>query len=215
MTCHCEAADRHFAADRAGDELATYRRRGPQGTARRLLRLLEENGVRAETLLDIGSGVGVLHHELLADGVRTAVHVEASNAYIQTALRECARRGHSGRVEFMHGDFVALAPEIAPADLVTLDRVICCYDQLDPLIAASAARAQRWWAASFPHDRWYTRLHARWENRRRARAGDAFRTFIHPVARIYELLGWAGLRPVRVWRGPVWEVILYMRDHLR
>ena len=27
-------------------------------------------------------------------------------------------------VTFLHGDFVALAPEIPPADVVTLDRVI-------------------------------------------------------------------------------------------
>jgi hypothetical protein len=212
VTCHCEAADRHFGATRADEELAAYRRRGAQGTARRLLRVLKEHHVRVETLLDIGAGVGVLHHELLADGVRAAVHVEASDAYLQTAQEESTRRGHAARVEFVHGDFVTLAPEIMPADLVTLDRVICCYDRLEPLVGVSAARARRWWAASFPSDWWYTRLHARWENWRRARVGNAFRTFIHPVARIYELLGWSGLRPVRVWRGPIWEVILCVRD---
>jgi ubiquinone/menaquinone biosynthesis C-methylase UbiE len=139
VTCHCEAADRHFDTARAEQELAQYRRRGPRGTARRLLHLLRKGGVRPETLLDIGAGVGVVHHELLADGVATAVHVEASSAYLQAARSESVRRGQAERVEFVHGDFVALAPGIASADLVTLDRVICCYDALEPLLAESAA----------------------------------------------------------------------------
>lgn len=214
MTCQCEAVERHFDTARAEQELAAYRRHGPQGTARRLLHLIRKSEIRPETLLDIGAGVGVLHHELLADGVGRAVHVEASSAYMQVARAESDRRGHDGQVEFVHGDFVTLAPEIASADLVTLDRVICCYDQLEPLVSASAERARRWWAASFPRDRWYVRLHARWQNLLRARAGNSFRTFIHPVPRIYELLRWSGLRPVRVWRRPVWELVVCVREEV-
>jgi O-methyltransferase len=212
LTCRCEAADLHFGADRAEEELAGYRRGGPQGTARRLLHLLREHQVQAETLLDIGGGIGVLQHELLASGVRSAVQVEAAGAYVKAARVESVRRGQAGRVEFVQGDFVAVAASIMPADLVTLDRVLCCYAELEPLVAASAARARRYWAASFPRDRWYVRLHARWQNMMRARAGNAFRTFIHPVARIYELLGRSGLKPLRAWHRPVWEVVLCARS---
>jgi magnesium-protoporphyrin O-methyltransferase len=212
MTCHCEATDRHFGAARAEEELAAYRRRGPGGTARLMLRLLRQTGARGDTLLDIGAGVGVLHHELLADGVVNAVHVDAARAYVQAARQEAGRRGHLGRVEFLHGDFLALAPVIAPADLVALDRVLCCHPELEPLLLASAACTRRYWIASFPRDLWYVRLHTRWQNHRRARAGNAFRTFVHPVARIYELLRRSGLRPVRRWRRPAWEVVLCARD---
>jgi magnesium-protoporphyrin O-methyltransferase len=212
MTCHCEAADRHFGPARAQKELAAYRRRGPTGTARLLLRTVRECHARAETLLDIGAGVGVLHHELLADGVGAAVHVEAARAYVQAARDEADRRGQAGRVHFLHGDFLALAPAIAPADLVTLDRVLCCYPELEPLFLASAACARRYWAASFPRDRWYVRLHMSWQNRLRARVGNPFRTFVHPVARIYELLRRTGLRPLGVHRRAVWEVVLCVRE---
>lgn len=214
MTCHCEAADRHFSAARAEKELAAYRRGGPKGTARLVLRLLRETHARADTLLDIGAGIGILHHELLANGVRTAVHVEAAQAYISAAQEEASRRGQAGRVEFLHGDFLTLAPTIIPADLVTLDRVVCCYPDLEPLLVASAARARRYWAASFPRDRWYTRLYTGWQNRWRARAGNAFRTFVHPVARIYDLLSRSGLRPLQVWRRPVWEIVVCIREEV-
>ncbi len=175
--------------------------------------MLRESHARADTLLDTGAGVGVLHHELLAGGVRAAVHVEAAQAYVQAARDEADRRGHTGRVRFLHGDFLALAPAIEPADLVTLDRVLCCYPDLEPLLLASAARTRRYWAASFPRDRWYVRLHTSGQNRLRARAGNAFRTFVHPVARIYDLLSRSGLRPLRVCRRPVWELVLCIREN--
>jgi magnesium-protoporphyrin O-methyltransferase len=176
--------------------------------------MMRESQVRADTLLDIGAGIGVLHHELLDDGVRAAVHVEAARAYLEAAKDEAERRGKAERVQFLHGDFLSLADTIGAADLVTLDRVICCYPELEPLVLASAARARRYWAASFPRERWYVRLFTRWENRRRAHAGSDFRTFVHPVSRIYELLRRAGLRPLRVCRRPVWETVLCVRENV-
>jgi hypothetical protein len=117
------------------------------------------------------------------------MHVEASRAFVQAAQDETGRRGQGGRVTFLHGDFLALASTIPAADLVTLDRVLCCYHELDPLLLTSAALSRRYWAASFPRNRWYVHLYTRWENHRRGRNGDAFRTFVHPVARIYQLAG--------------------------
>jgi methyltransferase family protein len=213
MTCNCEATDRHFGQARAQDDLATYRRRGPTGTARELLRVLGENSVQAESMVDIGAGVGVLHHELLSRGVGTAVHVEASQAFVAAAQDEAGRRGQTGRVTFLHGNFLALAPMIPPADLVTLDRVICCYPEFEPLLVASAALTRRYWAATFPLERWYVSLYNSWENRRRAHAGNKFRSFVHPVARIYQLLAQAGLRPLKISRRLVWETVLCVREN--
>jgi magnesium-protoporphyrin O-methyltransferase len=212
MTCNCEATDRHFGPTRAKNDLAAYRRRGATGTARRLLRMVGDCQVQVETLLDIGAGVGILHHELLARGVRSATHVEASRAFVQAAQDENGRRGQAGRVTFLHGDFLTLAPTIPAADLVTLDRVLCCYHELEPLLLTSAARSRHYWAASFPRERWYVHLGNRWANWRRARAGNAFRTFVHPVAQIYRLLAQAGLRPLMVSRRLVWETVVCIRE---
>ena len=140
--------------------------------------MLSESQVRAETLLDIGAGIGVLHHELLALGGRSAVH---------------------------------LAEQLAPADLVTLDRVICCYPAAEALVRTTAAKARRYWAASFPRDRWITRGHTRWENARRARAENPFRTFVHLIPGIYALLQAGDLVPQRIHRGLFWEIVLCSR----
>ena len=141
--CQCEAIDRHFAAARAAEELATYARRGPTGTSRLILNALRELSSPIDTLLDIGAGIGVLHHELIGTGTRSALHVEVASAYIDAAREESARRGHAERLRFVHGDFLALAPSISSADLVTLDRVVCCYAAFEPLIRLSAEKATR------------------------------------------------------------------------
>ena len=211
MHCHCEATDRHFTLARAQKEIAQYHRRGPTGTARLMLAGIQESGVTADTMLDIGAGIGVLHHELLGRGVTRAAQVEASSAYVETARQESERRGHAARVEFAHGDFLSVAAGLPAVDLVTLDRVVCCYPELDQLVQQSAAKARKHYALSFPHDRWYVRAQTRWENASRRRAGSAFRTFVHPPSRIQSLLLAAGFSVCWSRKTLVWQILICTR----
>lgn len=209
--CDCEAIDRHFAASRAAEELDTYVRRGPTGTARLILSALRGLPGPVESVLDVGAGVGVLHHELLDTGTRSAVHVEVARAYVDAARQESERRGHTERVKFLHGDLLALGPSVDSADLVTLDRVVCCYAALEPLVTLSAEKARRYYALSFPHDRWYVRAHTRWQNHWRKRSGNPFRTFVHPVSLIRGLVLAAGFEIRRTRRTLVWEILVCAR----
>lgn len=65
--------------------------------------------------------------ELLEIGVKRAVAVDASEAYVAAARNEANRCGRAEAVDCRHGDFVTLASHFQPATVVTLDRVICCY----------------------------------------------------------------------------------------
>jgi len=168
-------------------------------------------GWAAETILDIGAGIGVLHHELLDRGVKRAVHVEAAGAYVDIAKEESQRRRHEDRVSFVHGDAVTVAIELGMADLVTMDRVVCCWPDLGALMQVSTQKARRYYALSYPHDRWYVRGHTWWQNARRRRAGDSFRTFVHPVSEIHSLVEASGFE-VRGSRSTlIWEVLVCSR----
>lgn len=213
MACyaHCEAADQLFSRQVAEETLRRYRRAGPDPTTRLLLAAVRETGLRDAELLDIGAGIGVLHHELLDSHVARATHVEAASGAIAVARAEAGRRGHGTRVQFLAGDFVALADAVSAADVVTLDRVICCYPDWEPLVRRSAEKAQSVYAFSIPRDRWYVRLVIWAENRWRRVTGSAFRAFVHPVAGVDDLLGTLGLR-LRWSRTTVfWHVALYQR----
>src|SRR5688500_17373791 len=142
MDCCAKGYDEMFDDAQATKDLKSFRHDGPEPTTRALLNLLRAQNVTGATLLDIGGGVGAIHHELIDAGVHRAVHVDASAAYIQVARQEAERRGHADRVEFHHGDFVDLAERVPLADVVTLDRVICCYPDMPALVEASATRAR-------------------------------------------------------------------------
>ena len=82
---------------------------------------------------------------------------------------------------------------------------------LDALMDASTRKANRYYALSYPRDRWYVRGRTWWKNLRRRRAGDPFRFFVHPVARIRSLIAAAGFE-VRCARSNLnWEVLVWER----
>ena len=209
--CSCDGYQSQFGEKHAAKDLRRYRKNGPDKTTRLLLDQLKAAGVRGASLLDIGGGIGVVHHELLNEGADSAVHVDATAANIDTASNEAAQRGHSDRVRFLRGDFLALAPEITPADVVTLDRVICCYPDMEQLVSASAARAQRLWGAVFPREGLSIKAMAWCGNVIRRVMRNDFRTFIHSVDGIDAVLRREGLRPVSARDTYVWRAVVYSR----
>jgi SAM-dependent methyltransferase len=209
--CECEGYQSQFGEKHAAKDLRRYTKKGPDKTTRLLLDQLRAAGVRGTSLLDIGGGIGVVHHELLDAGAESVVHVDATAANIDTASDEAERRGHSGRVRFVLGDFVALAAEIPAADVVTLDRVICCYPDMEELVSSSAARARRLWGAVYPRERILFKAMVQIGNGMRRLTRNDFRTFIHPVSGIDAVLRREGLtlRSVRDTYG--WRAAVYSR----
>jgi magnesium-protoporphyrin O-methyltransferase len=195
----------------AEQRLRRYQRRGPEGTTRLLIDALRSAGVADATVLDIGGGVGVVHHELLRAGAAQATDVDASSAYLAVARAESARQGHAARVTYLHGDFVARAAAIPAADIVTLDRVVCCYPDMPALVGLAAERAERLLGLVYPRDLWWVRLGVGAVNRVFAFQGTAFRIFCHPTAAVDAVVQQAGLAlRAHYTRGP-WQVAVYGR----
>jgi magnesium-protoporphyrin O-methyltransferase len=162
-------------------------------------------------LLDIGGGIGVIHHELLEDVAASATHVDASSAYLRQAKGEAARRGHGERVTFMHADFTDEASDLPPADLVTLDRVVCCYPDFRSLLKAASSHSQRALAMTYPREAWYLRIGFTIMNWYQKIRRDPFRVFLHPIPEMDALLKQEGFERVTLHRLFVWEMALYQR----
>ena len=205
------AWDDMFDARMARRDLRNYRSSGAEPTAKAIIELLKQRGVAGATILDIGGGVGAIHHELLDAGAASAVHADASSSYIGSAREEADRRGHSERVEFAFGDFVANAATFGTADIVTLDRVICCFPDMPALVHHSASRSRRFYAASFPRERWFLRIGFKALNTVMALRRKAFRIFMHAHTDIDAALRREGLKQVASARTFVWQVVLYAR----
>jgi hypothetical protein len=213
MACcnHCRDAENVFDQRDARRRLVRYQRRGPEGTTRLLVEALREANVRNATVLDIGGGVGVIHHELLRAGASRATDVDASSAYLAVARDESVRQGHAERVRYLHGDFVTMAPSLESADVVALDRVVCCYPAMPALVGAAAARTNRLLGLVYPRDAWWVCLGIRAVNAGLALQRSAFRVYCHPTAGVEAEVHKAGLtRRLHRTRG-LWQVVVYER----
>ena len=212
MPCNCcETTDNAFSEGEARSELKRYRRQGPAKQTVLLLNAIRSLNLRNAALLDIGGGIGVIHHELLKDVVDEATHVDAASAYLKEARSEAARRGHSERVRFIHADFTEVAAEVPQADIVTLDRVVCCYPDFRRLLKAAADHSRRALAFTYPRETWYMRFGLRVINFFQRLRRDPFRVFLHPAGEMDALLRNQGLERVSLRRLFVWEVALYER----
>ena len=210
-TCCRESTDHHFSQAIARKDLQAYRHGSLNKTTRIMLKALRPKAAEVSSLLDIGGGVGVILHELLDGSALTATFVEIASAYLQVAQEEADKRGYRNRVQFMQGDFVCLAEKIAGAELVTLDRVVCCYPDVEQLIKLSASKSLRWYALSYPRDQWWVRLAIRFENWRRRRAGDSFQVYIHSETLMDELIKRVGFSRQFHARTLTWCVAIYQR----
>ena len=212
MTCaHCVGSERLFDYKRALRDARRYQRGGPDRTSRLLLGMLMEAGVREQSVLDVGGGVGALQHELLFKGARNVLNVDASPAYQEVNRQLAAERGLTDRIAYRSGDFVELAPELPAADVVSLDRVICCYPDMPALVDASAARARRLYGFVAPRERWLTRFGLALANLFFRARGNPFRVFVHSLDAVDRLLRGHGLVPRRTRRTLFWEVRVYER----
>lgn len=204
------AADVQFTADKAARELQCYRK-GRVGPTTRLLRDgVTELGLSRGSLLDIGGGVGALTFELLERGMASAVVADASIAYVRAAREEAIRRDRSASVRVVYGDVIELSQDLPTADLVTLDRVVCCYPSYELLLDEATRHAGHALALSYPRDRWFVRA-AMWiEKARRART-SAFRTFVHSPASMQERIEETGLQ--LAWRRStiMWTADVFVR----
>lgn len=209
-SCYDEAFDPKFAAS----ELRLYRRRGPGRASKALADALGGPSVAGLTVLDIGGGVGSVHHLLLERGAASAVDIDASSGYLAAAREEAAARGLADRVAFRHGDFVAAAAEIAPADLVALDRVVCCYPDVDALVRLAAEHTRRRLAITLPPDHRLARAVVRVVNVWEWITRSDLRIHVHAHAHVEAAARAAGLVPRSATAVGAWRLLVFERPIL-
>jgi magnesium-protoporphyrin O-methyltransferase len=106
---------------------------------------------------------------------------------------------------------VRLGTEVPEADLVALDRVVCCYPDVDGLVRMAASHTRRRLAMVFPKDSGWIRRGAALSNRWSGFRGDPFRFYVHPTDEVLAVAREAGLVPVSVHGGFFWQTLVLER----
>jgi len=201
-----------FSEKSAAGEAKRYRRKGLDGTSKRIFDFIRERGVAGKTLLEVGGGIGAIEIELLKAGMARAVNVELTPTYEAAAGELVVETGLSDRVDRRVMDFAEAGPEIEPADVVVMNRVICCYPDMPKLAGAAADRARGLLVMSFPNRRWWTRLGLSIANFGFRVIRLQFRVFLHPPALVLAAVEQRGFKTRLNEPGLLWQVVALERN---
>lgn len=197
----------------ARHEAKRFRKKGLPVRSRRLLNAIQSRlPLQGVTAREVGAGVGGFTITLLQHGVSKASIVDAVPVYVSTARTLAAEYEVDRRLELDVGDYVLRAPELPDADLVVMDRVVCCYPAWRGLLLAASADSRRMLALSYPRDALWVRFGVGAINLVQRLRRQAFRVFVHPPREMHSLLNEQGFRTEVVGYRGVWELAIATRS---
>jgi SAM-dependent methyltransferase len=200
-----------FDDKEASHDLDEWHRKGPPKATADLIEAIRAEGVEGGSVIDIGAGVGILHVELLEAGLANAIDVDLSSAFLAAARAEAERRGLADRIEYRYGDAVEVVPHLRQVEVVTLDRVVCCYPDVGALLTAASGRATRLVGLVHPADAWYLRAAAAVNNLITTIFRRHHRFWAHRRREIDRIMEEAGFTAIHRGGSRVWRSVLYRR----
>jgi hypothetical protein len=213
--CNSRGCD-WFFSDRFARRVARrYRKRGLDKPSREIVEFVERRGVRGATVLEIGGGVGEIQLELLRRGAARTINLELSPAYDGQALELAREAGVEDRVDRRLHDIAVDPSGVEGADVVVLNRVVCCYPDYERLLGAAADHAGRLLVFSHPPGSLLWRAIAGAQNLWFRLLRKEFRAFAHPPEAMLGVLESRGLRPTFTRRGVPFSVAGLERGPVR
>ena len=217
-----------FSERAARGEAKRYRRKGLDATSARIVAFLKSQGVEGRTVLEVGGGIGAIQIELLKAGAARATSVELTPTYEEVAGELLNEAGLADRVERKVMDFAEAASQVDGADIVILNRVICCYPDMPYWVvshlhyvlfggAVMGVFAGIYYWLPLMSGKMYNRKLAVWHfwwtviglglaNLMLLAARREFHIFLHPPRRIIATSERHGLRPLLNQNGVLWIV---------
>ena len=183
-----------------------YRKRGLDKSSRRIADFLRDHGLQGATVLEIGGGIGEIQLELLKAGAARSVNLELSEEYEGEARRLADENGVGDRIDRRFHDIATEPEAVEPADVVVLNRVVCCYPDYELLLGAAADHARRLFVFSYPPRNALSRAIVSFTNALQALRGSEFRAFTHPPPAMLSVLDRRGLRRTYEHHGLVWQI---------
>ena len=110
---------------------------GEHGSTRAALTLLERHLRPGDSVLDLGSGSGILAIAAVTLGAARAVGIENDVDAVPVARRNAERNGVAGAVEFVDGEAGDLAPLLGPVELLLSNILRIVNTALLPAIRAA------------------------------------------------------------------------------
>jgi SAM-dependent methyltransferase len=203
---------RHFDAKTA-ERMAKGQDPGLVPVSERLRHALMALDPAGKTVLELGCGRGGLLLGLVQAGVVSATGLDLSATSIDVARGRFEQAQLSDRAHLSVGD--AADVPLEPHDWVILDRVICCYPDVERLLANTLPAATQIYAFTVPSSRGWrgvvNRLEEWVENAWNTLRGRPCPGYVHDLDMIETCLAGAGFRLRHRDRERLWHIAVYER----
>jgi len=204
---------RHFDAKTA-ERLAKGQDPGLVAVSERLRDALVPLDPTGRTVLELGCGRGGLLLGLVQAGAARVTGVDLSSAAIDAARNRFEQVQLLDRADLSVGD--AAHVPLEPHDWVILDRVMCCYPDVERLLANTLPAARQIYGFTVPTSRGWRGVIARleeWvENAWNTLRGEPCPGYVHDLDLIEERLASAGFRLRHRDRQRLWHIAIYERS---
>jgi magnesium-protoporphyrin O-methyltransferase len=213
--CACPSDSRiarHFDA-KVAERLAKGQDPGLVAVSQRLTDVLLALDPAGKTVLELGCGRGGLLLRLVQAGAARASGMDLSPASIDAARKRFDQAQLSEGADLSVGD--AARVPLEPHDWVILDRVMCCYADVERLLANTLPAARQIYAFTVPTSRGWRGVVARldewFENSWNTLRGRPCPGYVHSLDLIEERLARTGFRLRRHDRHRLWHIAIYER----
>lgn len=177
-----------------------------------ILDLMRDTALRRPSVLDLGCGTAALGVALLEMGAPRLTGIDLSPTSIDLARQRVEAAGFGQVSRFEVGN--AAETDAEPHDWVILDRVICCYADVERLVDRAINLGRERIAVSVPESRGWRGLVNRplwlaefaWD-----RLHGGCRGYVHDLRRIERRLAAAGFLPANSDRIGLWHIGVYDR----
>jgi len=210
--CRAGPCEQIFKPRLARKSLDRHRKKGLDDLERRMVAAVSVDGLDGARVLEIGGGIGTLQSELLGAGAAQGEIVELVSAW-EPYARELAReRGIEERTSFRVADILESPESVEDADVVLLNRVVCCSPDGIALSGRAARLTRRALVLSFPRDVLWVRVGLRLVNVGMRVMGRSFRAFVHPPSELVSSAEAAGLTLMESGHGRMWAFAALRRE---
>lgn len=209
--CRSALCEEMFTAREARKVLRRYRKKGLSKFDRQMVASVPTDTLDGARVLEIGGGIGTIQAELLAGGADRGEIIELVSAYEPYAQELARDKGIENRSTFRIADVLEGPETIAPADVVILNRVVCCSPDGVRLTGAAARLADRMLLLSYPRDRVLVRIGGRMLNFVLWIMKRSFRVFLHPRESLYAAAQAEGFVIAETGQAFAWEFAAFRR----
>jgi len=167
--------------------------------------------IEGARVLEIGGGIGAIQAELLQSGAAVGEVIELVAAYRAYAGRLAEQRGFADRTSWRVHDILADPSAVEAADVVVMNRVVCCSADGPELAAAAAALTRRALVLSYPRSTRLTRFAAAAQRAAYRLFGRQYRAFAWPEQRLVTAAASGGLMEASRGGGLIWRYLVMLR----